>query len=160
MRTDRIDETLEVCQIHLDSLGYFNARIDNLLACSGLIIIYSEFEKTVEDILLEKGAMIDDSSIRNFAESYLRTLNRRISSGALCEILKKFGEKYESDFRDKLKESVERERSETAYNNIVTNRNNAAHSTGSNVSFGDVKSFFEQGHIVLDLFRETLLQTD
>ena len=109
---------------------------------------------------MEKGATIGDSSIRNFAESYMRTLNRRINSGALCEILRKFGEKYELEFQGELKESVERERAETAYNNIVTNRNNAAHSTGSNVSFGEVKSFYEHGHLVLDLFREVLLQTD
>ena len=157
MRIERIDETLEACQNHLDSLEFFDARIDNLLACSGLIIIYSEFEKRVEDILIEKSTTIDDPSLRNFAEPYLRALNRRINSGSLCEILKKFGDKFEAEFRTKLKESVERERAETSYNNIVINRNNAAHSTGTNVSFGDVKSFYEHGHEVLDLFREVLL---
>lgn len=160
MRIIRVDNTLETCQSHLDSLGYFNAEINALLACSSLVITYAEFERTVMDILQEKCDFIENEAIRRFTYSFLSTMNRRIYTSNLSDVLKRFGDTYKNDFNDKIKESVEHERAETAYNNIISNRNNAAHSTGSNASFQDVKMFYEEGHIILDFFRETLLFVD
>ena len=42
------------------------------------------------------------------------------------------------------------------YDSILKNRNEAAHGQGSHASIKDVKQYYEQGHIVLDYFREAL----
>ncbi len=43
------------------------------------------------------------------------------------------------------------------YNNIIVNRHGVAHSDGSRITFQDAVQFYEEGHIVLDFFREVLL---
>ena len=157
MRITRVDDTLEACQSHLDSLSNFNAEINGLLACSSLVIIYAEFERKVMDILQEKCDFIADEAIKQFTYSFLSTMNRRIYTSNLSDVLKRFGDAYKEEFNRKIKESVEHERAETAYNNIIVNRNDAAHSTGCNMTFEEVKKAYSEGHIVLDFFREILL---
>ena len=160
MRITRVDDTLESCQNHLDSLGYFNPDIDTLLAYSALVITYAEFERTVLDILQEKCDFIPDEAIRRFTYSFLGTMNRRIYSSDLSDVLKRFGDTYRTAFNNKIRESIEYERAETSYNNLISNRNYAAHSTGTNLTFGDVRTAYENGHVILDFFRETLLSID
>ena len=160
MRTGRIDQTLELCRAHLDSIGPASAEINSLFAKGSLVIIYAEFERLTHSVLQEKLAPIDDRTIRAFAESFLRAATRDISSRASADLLNRFGPGYRTTFRNKVGESLENQRSQTAYNNIITNRNDVAHSTGSNVTFQDVQSFYEQGHVILDFFRETLLAID
>ena len=41
-------------------------------------------------------------------------------------------------------------------NNIITNRHNLAHKSGSSITFREVEAFYEEGHIVLDFFRGAL----
>lgn len=157
MRITRVDDTLEACQGHLDSLGNFNAEINALLACSSLVIAYAEFERMVMNILQEKCDFISDSATRRFTYSFLSTMNRRIYTSNLSDVLRRFGDTYKDKFNEKLKESVEHERAVTAYNNIIVNRNDAAHSTGCNMTFEEVKTAYNEGHVVLDFFREVLL---
>jgi hypothetical protein len=72
----------------------------------------------------------------------------------MADFLSRFGDNYREDFRSK---AAANQRAETFYNNIITNRHSTAHSSGSNVTFLQVKNFYEEGHTVLDFFRETLL---
>ncbi len=160
MRITRVDDTLEACQSHLDSVSHFNAEINALLACSSLVITYAEFERTVMDILQEKCDFITDEAIRRFTYSFLSTMNRRIYTSNLSDVLRRFGDTYKNEFTERIKEAAEYERAETAYNNIIANRNNAAHSTGCNMTFEEIRAAYIEGHVVLDFFREVLLPTN
>ena len=160
MRIARVDETLEACQSHLDSTGPFNTEIDTLLAYSSLVIIYAEFERMVMHILNEKCSVIEDEAIRKFAESFGSIMARRIYSSDLSDVLNRFGSEYKNVFNSKIRESLEHQRAATSYNNIITNRNDTAHSAGSNATFLEVRNFYEEGHVVLDFFRETLMSID
>ena len=42
------------------------------------------------------------------------------------------------------------------YENILVNRNDVAHKEGSNATMRDVKQYYEEGHVVLDYFRDAL----
>ena len=44
------------------------------------------------------------------------------------------------------------------YDSILNNRHNTAHGEGSDVTFGDIKQYYEHGHCVLDYFRDALFQ--
>nr|VFK58637.1 MAG: hypothetical protein BECKUNK1418G_GA0071005_100422 [Candidatus Kentron sp. UNK]VFK68500.1 MAG: hypothetical protein BECKUNK1418H_GA0071006_100324 [Candidatus Kentron sp. UNK] len=74
----------------------------------------------------------------------------------MAGLLNRFGSAYKETFQQKTKDY---QRAETFYNNIVTNRHQTAHSRGGNTTFQEVKRFYEEGHIVLDFFREALLPT-
>ena len=45
---------------------------------------------------------------------------------------------------------------EPSYENILVNRNDVAHKEGSNATMRDVKQYYEEGHVVLDYFRDAL----
>ena len=74
----------------------------------------------------------------------------------MAGLLNRFGPPYREVFKQKM---AENSRAVTCYNNIVTNRHGVAHSKGSNATFREVKQFYEEGHVVLDFFREVLLST-
>ena len=162
MRFARIDEALEVCENHLHSTGSSGTIIERLMSDSLLVIIYAEFEQTVEKIVQEKYEAIQDESLRTFIKSFSGrdsrgVLPRGIKSSELADFLAKFGDAYKSEFRGKL---YLNQRRETFYNNLITNRHDTAHSSGSNATFMDINDFYQEGHLVLDFFRETLLEVD
>ena len=157
MRIARIDETLDVCQHHLNSSGTFGTQIESLLTYSILVIMYAEFEQNIESILQEKCASIGDGSIRSFVESCLRLVSRNIRVGELAGLLGRFGDLYKTRFNEKCSDNP---RARDSYSSIITNRHATAHSSGSTASFLEVKGFYEEGHIILDFFRETLLSVD
>ena len=105
----------------------------------------------------EKIQSIEDEALRRFVSSFLGMTNRRIYSSDLSDVLNRFGDNYRNEFNEKIHHVVEHERAATSYNNLITNRHNAAHSSGANITLRDVKIFYEEGHIILDFFREALI---
>jgi hypothetical protein len=116
----------------------------------------AEFEQQIEKIILEKYTSISDTSMRDFVGSCLGAVFRSVKSNEIAGLLNRFGSRYKEVFVEKTKEN---ERAVTFYNNIVVNRHRVAHSDGSSITFREAVQFYEEGHIVLDLFRETLLST-
>ncbi len=159
MRLARIDETLQDCRNILASAETNVPSADNLLAQAALVVICAEFEQTIQRILKEKLSDIGEADVRRFAESYLSSVARDIKTGGLLEILNRFGGEYRAIFRGRIEESDDNQRFVTCYNSIIVNRNNVAHSTGSSATFEEIQRYYEQGHVILDFFRETLLAT-
>ena len=159
MRFDRVDEALDTCETHLQSTDSLGSPIESLLSAALLVIIHAEFEREVEKIVQEKQASIEDESVRNFFGSFVgsaarRTLPRGIESSRIGDFLERFGEQYKTEFRTNMGANP---RAETFYNNLISNRNDTAHKSGSNITLMDLKRFYEEGHVVLDFFREILL---
>lgn len=159
MQFARVDEALEECENHLEATDSFGTPIERLLSYSLLVIIYAEFEQSVEKTIREKYETIQDESLREFFRSFSgrdsrRILPRGIRSSDLSEFLARFGESYKSQFRSRLDVNP---RQEVFYNNLIVNRHDTAHSSGSNATFLDIQSFYHEGHSVLDFFRETIL---
>ena len=153
---------MQECQTHLTTTDSFGTPIERLLSYSLLVIIYAEFERNVEETIREKYETIKDESLREFFRSFSgrdsrRILPRGIKSSDLSEFLARFGGTYKSQFRNRLDINP---RQETFYNNLIVNRNDTAHSSGSNATFMDIQAFYQEGNSVLDCFRETLLGVD
>jgi hypothetical protein len=156
MRISRIDQTLQACEEHLSSASAFGTEIEMLLTQSLLVLICSEFEQKIENIVQEKCAIINDVALREFIGSCVDAVFRSVKSSEIAGLLNRFGPEYKGAFKRKTEEDPV---SVTFFNSIVTNRHCVAHSTGSNVSFNDVKEFYEKGHIVLDYFRDVLMMS-
>ena len=154
MRLARIDKALEDCETHLHDTGAWNIEIERLLTYSVLVIVYEEIEQTVKTIIREKCTSITDEPLRAFVESNIDAAVRRIWSSDLAGLLSRFGSEYKSGFNIK---TLGNPRAVTFYNNLIANRHDTSHSSGSNATFADVKRFYEEGHIVLDFFRDMLL---
>ena len=82
-----------------------------------------------------------------------RTSFRSLMTSEIADFLSRFGLDYKNRFRQQLDSN---QRAETFFNNIVINRHNIAHSTGSNVSFAELVNFYSEGHVVLDAIRVAL----
>jgi hypothetical protein len=154
MRLVRIDQTLEECDKHLRQTGAQGTEIENLLTRSLLVLICAEFEQQIEAAIQEKCSSIRDPSLKEFISSCVGAVFRSVKSSEISGLLNRFG----GDYKEKFKERTDANPvGVTFYNNIVTNRHDVAHAGGGNVTFADLKRFYEEGHVVLDYFREALL---
>ena len=154
MRISRIDRTLERCEKHLSSAQAYGTEIESLLTQSLLVVMYAEFEQTIKSIVMEKCLSVTDDSIKGFFQSCVNTVVRSIKSTEITGLLGRFGPIHTEKFREQIQNN---QRVETYYSNILTNRHSVAHSEGSNATFQEVKKFYEEGHVLLDFFREALL---
>ena len=154
MRLLRVDEMLELCDRHLSSTGAQGTEIDVLLTRSLLVLICAEFEQAIEAIIQQRCSSINDDSVKEFVGSCVDAVFRSVKSSEIAGLLNRFGGSYKETFKLKTDANPA---AVTFYNNIVTNRHSVAHADGGNVTFLDVKRFYEEGHVVLDFFRETLL---
>jgi len=155
MRIDHIEETLEKCTEHLSSASAYGTEIESLLTQSLLVLMCVEFERKIKALVQEQCSSVTDTSIKVFIISCVGVVFRSAGSGEMAGLLNRFGSTHKEAFNQKTKEN---QRAVTYYDNIVTNRNRIAHSEGSsNATFQEVKRFYEEGHVVLDYFREALL---
>jgi len=154
MRIARIDQTLEKCEQHLSAAVAYGTEIESLLTYSVLVLMCAEFEQAIEAILREKCSSVADTSIKEFFGSCVDAVFRSVRSSEMAGLLNRFGSTYKEIFNNKANDNPV---SVTFYNNIVTNRHSIAHSEGSNATFREAKQFYEEGHMVLDFFRDALL---
>ena len=154
----RVNSALEDCENHLVASNSFGTRIETLLTYSLLVVIYAEFEQMVKSIVQERCDLIEDESLRELVRQCLGNVSR-IQSSDLGRLLERFGEDQKTAFRTRISATIADQRAETSYNNLIINRHDTAHSGGSNLTFQEVKQFYQEGHVILDFFRETLLSS-
>ena len=118
-----------------------------------LILICSEFEREFKDLILDRCSSVSDESIRKYIEESIRNVLRSLGLDELSGLLGKFGPWHKKEFRRRL---AENNMVKTMYGNILTNRNLVAHGEGSNPTMREVKRYYEEGHAVLDYFRDAL----
>lgn len=154
MRIERIEQTLERCEEHLSSASAFGTEIESLLTQSLLVLMCAEFERAIENLVQEKCLSIMDDSIREFVKSCVSAVFRSVKSSEMAGLLNRFGPMYKEAFKQKANDN---QMAVTFYNKIVTNRHGVAHSEGTNATFPEVKRFYEEGHVVLEFFKDALL---
>ena len=150
MRFDRIDRALERCEEHCKSAEPMNVEVKSLLTGSILILIYSEFERKIRSLILDRCSSVSDESIRKYIEKSTR---KSIKIGDLSGLLGKFGDLHKQEFQRRLNEN---DRVKTMYDSILANRHLVAHGEGSKATMREVKQYYEEGHAVLDYFRDAL----
>ena len=156
MRIARIDEAFEQCESHLSrnrSNGMRVERIETLLTQCLLILIYAEFEKQITLLLKKRSSSVSDKSIQRFLINCADRVFRSLQIGEIAGLLALFDTSCKKAFTEKLDN-----RTKNMYSNILTNRNLVAHEGRSNASFNDVKQYYEEGHVVLDYFRDALFK--
>lgn len=148
---------MERCEEHLSSSSAYGTEIESLLTQSILVIMCAEFEQAIKKLVQEKCSSIEDVSIKEFLGSCVGAVFRSVNSSQIAGLLNRFGPAYKDAFKQKTEAN---QIAVTFYNNIVTNRHGVAHSEGSNMTFREVKQFYEEGHVVLDFVKQALLQYD
>ncbi|MEW6350355.1 MAG: HEPN domain-containing protein [Thermodesulfobacteriota bacterium] len=154
MRIPRIDQLLDDCENHLSSTGSTGTEIEYLLTRSVLVLICAQFEEKIRATIREKCDTVDDESLRTFLDSCVRAVFRSLKVDEMGSLLNRFGSNHKENFKERISVNPQ---AVTLYNNLVTNRHQVAHADRLHMSLHEVKGFYEQGHIILDFFREALL---
>ena len=153
MRIETIDRALARCEAHCSSAEPMDVEVKSLLIGSILILIYSEFERKIRSLILDRCSSVSDESIRKYIEKSIENVFRGIKIGALSGLLGKFGDLHKQEFQRRLNEN---DKVKNMYGSILANRNLVAHEKGSEATMQEVRQYYEEGHVVLDYFRDAL----
>ena len=153
MRVAKVDHALEACTAHLSGAEDIDPSVENLLTQALLVLICAEFERVYRQLVLSRCATVSDLSVKEYLTSYTATVLRSLRLGDVTHLLSRFGERHKEDFRQRLHAEDD---VEAMYSNIVTHRNDVAHGGVTKATLGDVRQFYERGHLVLDYFESAL----
>jgi hypothetical protein len=156
MRLSPVDSAVETCQSHLESTGSFGSEIESFLTRHLTVRVCSAFEEEIERLLNERAAKSGDPALNAFCRSCSSVVFRSVQTSEIAGLLGRFGANYKQLFRDKMDANRQ---AETFFNNIISNRHDTAHGPGGNLTFNELVRFYENGHVVLDAFKEVLEAT-
>lgn len=156
MRIQEIDNAIQTCQLHVDSLTQRDPKIESYLTSYLLILIAIHFEKEIKQMVIRGVSTKNGGKKLNY---YLYktsgSMLRGLKTGQLSEYLGNFGDKCKNNFASQCSEKG-RAQAITAYNNIITNRHNAAHQETISMTLKEVIESYEKGNVILDLISESL----
>ena len=150
MKLAQVDRAIEICEEHLDATGSRGTEVEAFLTRYLLILICASFEEEIERIVIKRLSESKDPHIESFAKSALNAVFRSLKTSEIAGLLNRFSPDYKEEFHGRVAGT----RAETFFNNIVLGRHFTAHSLGSNVTLGELVSFYEEGHTILDVVKE------
>ena len=156
MRIRRIDDAIERCGQHLSAAGSIE-KIDDFLAQFLLMLIYSEFENKFRNLITERCSSVTDEPVKKYIGNCTPKVSRSLRLNDVSDTLLLFGQIHKKEFRRRCDENRQ---VESMYSSIVTNRNKVAHGAGTDATLEDVKQYYEEGHKVLDYFKDALWVED
>ena len=150
-----ISDQLEKTRQHLQTTRSFGTEVESYLTNSLLITIYAEFEgriKTIINTFLNSN--FSSKYNGSFFIPYVENLVRRLKTSELSEnILSKLGPDFVKNFKQKINNN---QHCESAYNNIIINRNKIAHGEGSNITFRELEESYPKSLVILEFLDETI----
>ena len=153
MKIFKIDDLIDVCRANTGSPGMVREEVEEILVHALLVSMCAEFERILKELLDDRCSTVDDPVVYEYATSYSSAAFASPSPQNIGDAVSRFG--------DTCREKFARLRSEDsgaweAYRSIVTNRNHVAHGRPVQVTMSDVEEYYENGHVVLDWFKEAL----
>lgn len=134
-------DVISLCKEYMDKDDMEETPLGSYLTKYALIHICAEYEREIKDIVIKRAAKSNDDGLVAYVE-------RRVDIRDLCfgairgNILKPF-KVNDTHIFDGLGKEIQ------AYNNLVTNRNEAAHGGDIRMSFSEVVSAYEDSKRVL-----------
>ncbi|MEW6183592.1 MAG: HEPN domain-containing protein [Bacillota bacterium] len=155
MKSERIDQAIEVCRDHLQVSGAFGTEIEAFLTRYLLLLIYAVFEESIKATISDRSKIYNDPDLYQFTNSCVNKICRSIMISEVSGLLGRFNSSYKEAFQQKL---TGNELLVTAYNNIVQNRHMTAHSSGSNMTFLELVDAYQKAKAIIDYATEVIAQ--
>jgi hypothetical protein len=119
---DDIDRIIDACRRHIIETNSKDTEIETFLTRFLLIHLCAFYEKEIERIVVKRAEKSGDREIISYIEKTVDV--RNIKAGSIKgNILKRFGDECANSFWDKVDNKELGQR----YDNILENRNQAAH---------------------------------
>lgn len=145
MQFERLENALTVCNNHLDATGARGTEIESYLVGYVLITACAEFEMRFEAMINKRFARLGDAAVSAFIAKIADTQIRVPNLDGMGAFLKKFGNAFRDGFISN-RTAV----SDTAFQNVITNRHLVAHSQGGPMTFADAEREIRASYLVFD----------
>ena len=162
MQIPEIDRALSACKIHVESSRSQGSEIEQFLTNYILIRVQANFEQVVIRLLTERFQqnIIDDRFANTLVELGVSHIKKGSRTSHLSEMLGRIDPSLKDSFNSKVNGSQK----ETAYNILVSSRNDAAHRTdtghrtrtGTDMSLSDLEKYYKYALEVLDDFEDAI----
>ena len=146
-----VDHDLSVCESHLNQTSSKGTDIESFLTQFLLIRICAQFEQEIGSILIKRACQCNDPELINFIESRFKAY-RHLKLKDLRNILGDFGNYQKDNFNQKIKGKEP----EVRYDNIVNNRDSAAHRGTLQITFDELKTSYYEAKKVLIAFNSAV----
>lgn len=156
MKILEIDNAIQTCRSHILSLPTKEPKIEYFLTCYLLILIAIYFEKEIKKMVSNNIQTCKGSKkLLYYFQRTDGTQPNGLKTSQLPQFLGKFGAPCQKNFEKQCLES-KNARAVSAYNDMIQNRHYAAHREEITMTFDEVIVAYEKGHIILDIFSESL----
>jgi hypothetical protein len=152
MEFTRLDNAIAVCKQHLAETGLEESEIASYLVGYLIVIISAEYECAIEAMINMRAARTGDSHIMSFVEMAASKIIRSVEVDQLTGFLGHFDVQCKEAFKaDQAKQAAQAQ-----YGNIIINRHNVAHATGTNMTFKELEAAYAESKKILDCFGKCL----
>jgi hypothetical protein len=146
-----IERDLNSCQQHLSITNSKDTEIEGFLIRFLLVRMCAEYEKEIEQLVVRRAEKSGDREIISYIEKTVDVRNIKVGS-IKGNILRRFGEECANSFWEKVDNTEEGQR----YDNILENRNQAAHGGVVNMTFRELVESHEFAKKVLTALSRVL----
>jgi len=152
----RIENALNICKTHIDSLDQSNTatfEIEAHIVSSLVVLIVSEYEVLIENLFAERAMLCGDDQVSQFVKS---TIAKSFRSPDLNKITGTLG-KFSDDYRKTFSTTILNTEYHAAWDNIMTARHAVVHKNGTlNVTFDELINSYPKTKFVIFKLREIL----
>jgi len=149
-----INHAITLCDSHLHNTNSRGSEIETYLTKYLLILICSNYEKRIRELIIERVKRTNDMDLVSFVDKTYRSSLRSLRLSELRgNFLKRFSEKYLKDFDNKI---IPNNDTAIKYGNIVENRNAAAHGGDVNMTFRELVESIKIAETVISTLAEIL----
>ncbi len=117
--------------------------------------IYAEFEQYVRNCILQRCDRIPDQGLRAFARNAVEKTVKKIKISDLAGHLGYFDISCKEAFSNAVNDPS-RALEKAAYDSLIIDRHSFAHSTGTNMTFDEVRNAYRASLFVLGEFEKAL----
>jgi hypothetical protein len=148
----RVESLIQACKAHLETTNSRGTEIESIFAGHLLVVIHSEFEQHILGLVRSRCLVASDPRLSSLMQYATGRLVRKITLSDLTSTLNTFHAECKQRFSDEVLDTEYH----VSYDNIETNRQLIAHSSGINMTFDDVIAGYRRSLAVLDAFERAL----
>jgi len=152
MRLLRIEHAIQTCERHLASVSPPDPEVEVFLTSYLLVTTYSEYCRTILDLVAHRVASLDDPAVAGFVQYAAGRILRSFRLSDLSDFLGRFG----PDSKKAFSRAVLNRPAHLAYDRIMRKRHDVAHDDGTLMTFREFKRAYRASARVLDAFAVAL----
>jgi len=133
MQLDRTATVLDIISTQRNN-GTLLSALDSFLAQYVAVILYSEMEEKISELIQKKLSEHTNQTIATFLNSNMQGIIKRTSKADIAKFVAMFDSNFKTDFNSMITDVTA-----ARYQNAIQARHDAAHGKGSGVTLSDLE---------------------